>query len=80
MRRGKKSTAEQIIVKLREAEVFGLIGDGLGTREITERLALYEHTVHTHRNWITAKLGTTGDDLTRRTAAHHTKILRGHGG
>jgi DNA-binding NarL/FixJ family response regulator len=64
----------------REAEVFRLIGDGLGTREIAARLALSEHTVHTHRKRIAVKLGTTGDDLTRRAVAHRIMILKGDGG
>jgi DNA-binding NarL/FixJ family response regulator len=60
----------------REAQVFRLIGDGLGTREIAARLALSEHTVHTHRKRIAAKLGTSGDDLSRRAVAHRIMILK----
>ncbi len=49
----------------REAEVFALIGDGLTSREIGERLQISEHTVQTHRKRAAAKLGTQGDELTR---------------
>lgn len=54
----------------REAEVFRLIGDGLGTREIADRLGLSEHTIKTHRKRIALKLGTTGDELVRRAVIH----------
>jgi hypothetical protein len=36
--------------------------------------------VHTHRKRIAVKLGTTGDDLTRRAVAHRIMILKGDGG
>ena len=49
----------------REAEIFALMGDGLTTRQIAERLHLSEHTVHTHRKRLALKLGTQGDELTR---------------
>jgi len=49
----------------RESEVFALIGDGLSSREIGERLSISEHTVQTHRKRVAAKLGTQGDELTR---------------
>ena len=40
----------------RELEVFTLIGQGLGTREIGERLGVSSYTVQTHRNHIKDKL------------------------
>lgn len=49
----------------READIFASIGEGLTTREISDRLGLSEHTVRTHRKRIAAKLGTEGADLTR---------------
>jgi DNA-binding NarL/FixJ family response regulator len=59
----------------RESEVFRLIGDGLTTNEISERLGLSCHTVRTHRKRIAAKLGTEGNHLTRwaivAAAGHH---------
>ena len=59
----------------REAEVFGLIGDGLSTREIAERLGLSEYTVQTHRKRIATKLRTTGDELVRRAVAHRAMFF-----
>jgi DNA-binding NarL/FixJ family response regulator len=41
----------------REAEVLGLIGEGLSNREIGERLFLGQATVKTHVNRIFAKIG-----------------------
>ncbi len=40
----------------RELEVFGLLGEGRGTREIAERLCLSVKTVGTHRARIKTKL------------------------
>lgn len=59
----------------REAEIFGLIGDGLTSREIAERLGLSEHTVQTHRKRIATKLRTTGDELVRRAVAHRAAFF-----
>lgn len=58
----------------REVEVFTLIGDGLSTADIAARLAVSEHTVHTHRKRIAAKLGTQGDELVRRAVAHRMAL------
>jgi DNA-binding NarL/FixJ family response regulator len=56
----------------REAEVFRLIGDGLSSRAIADVLGISEHTIQTHRKRMAAKLGTSGDELTRRAIAHQT--------
>ena len=40
----------------RELEVFELIGQGLGTRQIAERLHLSMKTIETHRSHIKRKL------------------------
>ena len=40
----------------RELEIFTLIGRGLGTREIGEKLSVSAYTVQTHRNHIKDKL------------------------
>jgi len=58
----------------REAEVFVLMGDGLSTAEIAARLNVSEHTVHTHRKRMAAKLGTQGDELVRRAVAHRMAL------
>lgn len=59
----------------REAEVFGLMGDGLTSRAMAELLGLSEHTVQSHRKKIAIKLGTTGDEAVRRAIAHRTKYF-----
>jgi DNA-binding NarL/FixJ family response regulator len=41
----------------RELEVFGLLGQGLDTRQIAERLTLSTKTIDTHRENIKNKLG-----------------------
>lgn len=53
----------------RELEVFGLIGQGCATRQISERLGLSIKTVETHRASIKRKLNLeTATELTRRAA------------
>lgn len=59
----------------REAEVFRMIGEGLGSRAMAERLGLSEHTIQTHRKRIAAKLGATGYEVTRRAIAHRTMFF-----
>lgn len=50
----------------REFEVFQMIGEGLGTRQIAERLNLSVKTVEVHRGHIKEKLKTkTGPELIR---------------
>ncbi|MCE9629848.1 MAG: LuxR C-terminal-related transcriptional regulator [Planctomycetia bacterium] len=58
-----QNTSTQALTE-REAEVFGLIGDGLTTREIAERLGLSEHMVQTHRKRIATRLCTSGASVT----------------
>lgn len=41
----------------RELEIFSLIGEGVGTREIARRLGVSPKTVETHRERIKVKLG-----------------------
>ncbi|MEX0689252.1 MAG: response regulator transcription factor [Pirellulales bacterium] len=60
----------------REAEVFSLIGEGLTSRAIGLRLSISEHTVQTHRKNLAAKLGTQGDELTRRAVAYRQAFYR----
>ena len=50
----------------REAEIFALIGEGLTSKEIGERLHLSEHTVQAHRKRLAHKLGTSGPELMQR--------------
>lgn len=54
---GGKSPLERL--SDRELEVFQLLGQGLTTREIAERLSLSVKTIETHREHIKAKLHLT---------------------
>ncbi|MGD9408759.1 MAG: response regulator transcription factor [Thiohalocapsa sp.] len=56
----------------RELEVFGLIGQGLSTSKIAERLHLSVKTIETHREKIKRKLGlTSGGELVRHAVQWH---------
>ena len=62
----------------RELEVFEMIGDGLGSREIAGRLHLSIKTVETYREKIKAKLSLkNGNELTRH--AIHFRIQQQDG-
>jgi len=51
----------------RELEVFRLIGNGLGTRQIAKMLNLSMSTVESHRTHIKEKIGAKrAPDLVRR--------------
>lgn len=52
----------------RELEVFELIGQGLTTREIAERLHVSVHTVETHRHRIKTKLNLDTSAILSREA------------
>ena len=68
---GKPAVAKSNIERLtdRELEVFELIGRGLGTRQIAQRLRLGVSTVETHRAHLKEKLETkSGTELTCRAA------------
>lgn len=50
----------------RELEIYSLIGDGIGTREIATRLHLSPHTIDTHKEHLKEKLGClSGTELQR---------------
>ena len=59
----------------RELEVFTLIGGGLGTREIAEKLGVSAYTIQTHRNHIKEKL-----NLPNAAAITYWAIQWAHGG
>ena len=66
----------------RELEVLGLIGEGLTTREIAERLQLSAKTIDSHREHIKSKLGIrTMNELVRVAIRRlgHTGRPRGPG-
>ena len=54
----------------RELEVFELIGNGLGTRQIAERLHLSVKTIETHREHIKDKLNLHNSAELARNAVH----------
>ncbi|MBU3666365.1 MAG: response regulator transcription factor [Chthoniobacterales bacterium] len=65
VRRGEKIFAHKPLTS-REGEIFALMGEGLSSKEIGQRLHISEHTVHEHRKRLAVKLGTTGNELARR--------------
>lgn len=54
----------------RELEVFRLIGEGLATSAIAEKLHLSPHTIDSHRERIKLKLGLSDSGQLRREAVH----------
>jgi DNA-binding NarL/FixJ family response regulator len=60
----------------RESEILALIGEGLTSKEIGERLHLSEHTVQEHRKRISTKLGTKGGELLQRAIAQRGAFFR----
>jgi DNA-binding NarL/FixJ family response regulator len=54
--RNRTSATPAELLSDRELEVFEMIGQGLGTREIADRLHLSVHTIETHRQRIKSKL------------------------
>jgi DNA-binding NarL/FixJ family response regulator len=63
------------VLRARELEVFELIGQGLRTKEIGERLGISRHTVESHRKAIAAKLGASGAGLVRMATIHNQTRL-----
>ena len=70
---GRKSPVRNLLFQKkltdREAQIFGLIGEGLCSKEIAARLFLSEHTIQSHRKRIAAKLGTRGNELLEAAVA-----------
>jgi DNA-binding NarL/FixJ family response regulator len=58
----------------RELEVFELVGQGFGTREIAERLSLSMKTVSCYRQNIKSKLGLKDGPELIRHAIHWTEV------
>ena len=58
------------ILSEREMEIFHLVGQGLGSKEIADRLGRSPLTIETHRRNIAAKLGANRGELVRRAALH----------
>jgi DNA-binding NarL/FixJ family response regulator len=59
---------------LREQEILFLVGQGLRSKEIAERLRISAHTVQAHRRTIAEKLGTTGAELSRQAFHFHQQL------
>jgi len=61
----------------REYEIFLLIGRGLISKEIGEKLFISPQTVQAHRRKIAGKLGTTGFELVQVAIKHYQSTLGG---
>lgn len=70
-------TALRRILRPREFEVFALIGQGLKTADIVERLGISRNTVETHRKNVAAKLNASGAELVRLATIHNQTSLPG---
>lgn len=64
-----EETSPSALLSDRELEVYQLIGQGLKTREIADRLHLSVHTVETHRQRIKDKLQIDNTAILSREAA-----------
>ena len=62
-------------LRARELEVFELIGRGMRTKAIGERLGISRHTVESHRKAIASKLGASGAELVRMATIHNQTTL-----
>jgi DNA-binding NarL/FixJ family response regulator len=62
------------LLTAREMNVYSLIGEGLSTAQIADRLRITRNTVQTLRKRIASKLGTQGNELTRRAVAHRAML------
>jgi DNA-binding NarL/FixJ family response regulator len=77
MREGKKESSQADLANLsdRELEVFHLVGQGLGTREIAERLHRGVKTIETYRLRIKQKLGIeTASELVAIAASWASRV------
>jgi DNA-binding NarL/FixJ family response regulator len=56
----------------RQQTIFGLIGEGKTTKEISMELGSAHSTIETHRKAIAQKLNVSGAELIRRAALART--------
>jgi DNA-binding CsgD family transcriptional regulator len=61
----------------REQEVLVLVGQGLQSKQIAERLKISRNTVQSHRKKIAIKLGTEGMELTRYAYHYWQRVAAG---
>ncbi len=59
----------------REYEIFLLVGRGLLSKEIGEKLHISVQTVQTHRRKMAEKLGTTGSEFAQLAIKHYQSTL-----
>lgn len=59
LEKGNKTnySCKGLVISAREAQIIGLIAEGLTNKEIADKLFLSSHTVNTHRKKIMSKLG-----------------------
>lgn len=68
-KRPRRKNAQMTVLSDRELEVFRLIGEGNGTRQIAERLKLSVKTIDSHREHLKSKLTLhSGAELARAAA------------
>lgn len=76
---GRKSVAKNPLFQKdlsgREAQILGLIGEGLCSKEIAIHLNLSGHTIQSHRKRIAAKLGTQGSELVQAAIAQRRPLF-----
>ena len=61
----------------REYEIFLLVGRGLMSKEIGEKLFISPQTVQAHRRKMAEKLGTTGPEFAQLAIKHYQSTLGG---
>jgi DNA-binding NarL/FixJ family response regulator len=61
----------------REYEIFLLVGRGLMSKEIGEKLFISPQTVQAHRRKMAEKLGTTGSEFAQLAIKHYQSTLGG---
>lgn len=77
-RRGSPSTRSKDVrerLSEREYEIFLLVGRGLMSKEIGEKLCISPQTVQAHRRNMAEKLSTTGTELVQQALRHYHAIL-----
>ena len=77
-RRGSSSARSKDVrerLSEREYEIFLLVGRGLMSKEIGDKLCISPQTVQAHRRNMAEKLGTTGTELVQQALRHYHATL-----